>query len=430
MYSKIKNQKGFVLTLDAIVALLIVVAFLFIIQVQPYETEPYIAKLSINERTADLFIALDENGFLTSTMDEEIDADEKMEIIYDRLRGTIPANMDFRIDLMRYDANELKCRIEPHFDGCFTEMNIYPAWGDAVPTDKDIISGSATFMRGQPPGQCEILPIELAGEEDIYVPENEKLLFSSASENEKLSFSSAPETLFFAEGDLDFFFYVDVTPSDELECDEDLRVDLRLEVYADDGRAPIDMMLVLDRTASMGDCVIADGTVIISETKTTTLDWELAGTIDLAEADAFDVLIEWTDECALDTRPKMYLVHPDTGAHYGFGHTAPNIYDCFDDAVNYYEEDSFSYLALPSVISEIGDWEIYVKKNNPNPVSYDLTIKEITAPLSKLQSMKNESVKFIYNAEWQPDDQIGYVSFANKANKESPLPSNRGAVQI
>lgn len=425
MYSKIKNQKGFVLTLDAIIALLIVVAFLFVIQIQPYETEPYIAKLSVNERTADLFIALDENGFLTATIDKNIPADEKMDIIYDKLRSVIPANMDFRIDLMRYDADEEDCRLQPHFDGCFTFVNIYPERGNPVPTDKDLISGSATFMRGQPPGECEIAGVVLAGE-NIYSPENEKLLFSSAVENEKQSFSSAPYTLFFAEWDLNFLFSVEVTPSDELECDENLRVDLTLEVEAEEGRASLDMMMVLDKTASMGDCVVADGLIDTYAEKTTTLDWSLAGTIDLTGADAFDVLIDWSETCTLTDCPKMYMVSPGS-VNYGFGYTTPNIYDCFDNTVNYYEEDSFSYLAVPSEISEVGEWEIYIKKNN-SQIDYNLTIKEISAPLSKIESMKAESVKFIYNAEWLPDDQIGYVSFADQAKKENPLPSDRGAV--
>ncbi|MFH1239802.1 MAG: vWA domain-containing protein [Candidatus Diapherotrites archaeon] len=427
MYSKTKNNKGFVLTVDAIMALLIVVAFLLITQIQPYDSEPYIAKLSTNERAADLFISLDENGFLTGVMDENLTADLKMDTIYNKMLSVVPSNMDFRIELTRYDANELNCRLNPYFDGCFTLVDIYPERGTAIPTDKDLISGATTFMRGQPPGQCEIAEVEFA-DEFSYAPENERLLFNAISETDRLSFSAEPYTLFFAEGDLNFLFSVDVTPSDELECDEELRVDLTLEVTAEGGRAPLDMMLVLDRTESMEDCVVADGTIETYEVNVTALDWELVDTIDLTSADAFDVLIEWTDSCSLANCPKMYIESPSLD-HYGFGYSTTNAYECHTSgAVNYYEDDSFSYIAVPSNMSEVGTWNVYVKKNNPQ-ISYALTTKFIDAPLSKLESMKTESVNFIYNAEWQPDDQIGYVSFERRAKKESPLPSSRGAVQ-
>jgi len=217
------------------------------------------------------------------------------------------------------------------------------------------------------------------------------------------------------------------TPNDEVACDENLRVDLNLTVEDEGGRAPLDMMLVLDRTLTMGDCVVADGNAITTDVLTTTLGWSLAKTFTISAPSSFDVLIEWLSACALGNCPKMYIESP-TGKKYGFGYSAKNSSDCYLlDFVNYYEETTYSYIAMPSNISEAGLWKVYVKKNDPQ-TNYAITIKAIASPKAKLESMKETSVNFIYNAEWQPSDQIGYVSFERRAKKESPLPSFRNAV--
>lgn len=396
----IVKSKGFVLTVDAIIALLLVVAFITVVRVSPYEPQPYLSKVLSTQKMGDIFAEMDENGFMLEALDANATADAKMNQIYGKLRTLIPKNMDFRIELLQYNPNILNCRALKTFDSCFTLNNIYPAKGGALPLGRDLTSGTTSFMKKQPPGQCELVGAGLAGKK------------GGNSGSDKLLLSDYKGTLFFdGERDINVFFGVKINPEGEIECDQQVTVDINVFVPPDENigeRKPADIMLVVDRSGSMDEY-----TIRLADLNSGTFNqgtystgwggscsnfgnWKTIGTFSITETRDFQVSMEnynYQGACRLNGAPFLRLRNPNNQILGGSSDTVT--------------------VSGAQVIQ--GTWK--AEGWSDYSIYYDLVKWG-----QKLDSMKVAASEFVNYAEWHtPLDQLGLVSYNQVATLNQQL---------
>jgi len=220
------GNKGFTFSFDAILALIIVSGI--IIASGLFFTEEK-AESSLSQELDGVFNSMEETGFLIIQVDSNVSA--SAENIYNKLTGFFPEYMDFNISIKQYDLNSVKCRNLQTFNDCFgSDFNEF-TFGSAVPTNKTIFYGKKLIVKKQPPGECD----------------TNILLFSGTEKN----FIFDPNILFFDGAlDMNFVFDVNTVPADEIECDQNITVNLSAS-FPPGFRRPVDIMLVVDKSGSM-----------------------------------------------------------------------------------------------------------------------------------------------------------------------------------
>ena len=245
LYSKCSKSKGFVFTLEVIIALIILVGFLGIASIEPVTKEDYLQNLEINQTMNDTVASLDENGFIVEVLDMPGGtADEKMDEIYAKITTLLPQNMQTRIELSEFDANAEICRSASVFAECFSRTGSFPSRGPGLPSDKSVSSERLIVLKKQPPMMCEIIAT-------FSEPDAMDIVDTLEVSKKPLMLSFAEYTgpLYFAgENDLNIIFGVRTDPAGTASCGEDIRVDLN--AYGG-GRSQADIMLVMDRSGSM-----------------------------------------------------------------------------------------------------------------------------------------------------------------------------------
>ncbi len=426
------SNKAFVFALEALVAVILVVGFLSVSKVFPYE-ENYFSKIQTKQFSQDIAAFLDDNGFVLGVLDQNIPPSQQMSLIFSEFSSFMPSNTDFRIGLRQLDSNASTCILQKDFNHCFTDLNAFSPTGNDIPSDKDISHERFIFAKKQSPPQCLIIGgASFSPEKKLF--ENLIAYFSEVSSNDVLYFQSAP-------GDSNLFFGVKTTPSGTVSCDQTVRVDLNMGIIDTNiGREPIDMMFIGDKSLSMAHCAVADGNVIKQKSGSVQSgSFQLTETFSISGNSSFDVLMRFQTFCQKQNCPKIYIKSP-TGQNYGYGFTSENTYvgttACFNDRANYYENSSYDYIAIPSSISENGTWEIYAK--SIDLVSYNLKEKTIAAPKAKIVAMREAAINFNNRAEWvAQQDKFGFTSIAKQSGSSNERtrvelglgPSHRQAVE-
>lgn len=426
-YTKL-DRKAFVFSMDSGVAVLLLIGVVYILLAIPFPEEG-LGSLQTVQLVDDSFALLHSTGYLLRTVDSNAPTDA-VQNIYTRSSSLLPNNLSLRVDLKQYTVDMGDCRLNKTFEECFLENEVITvSAGAALPSDKDVFHGRKILMKKQPPGDCNLSYLLLSGSEKA----------SQTKKDFELLFADYQGPIFLQEdGDLNVTFDVSVDPSDQISCDENVAVTLTVSVN-EEIRKPIDIMLVMDRSGSMSECAIANGTVIHQSsgslgggTRVCVLwwwfwcllweyqDWQYLADFDITNNDAFDVFLEWVGGDDGTQLPKMYIEAPD-GTTYGFYGGTP------DDGC-YVSSENNIYIAVPTTTSQNGTWRVYAWNDDP-AVDYDLTVKIIDAPISKLDAMKQAGKDFIDNAEWTTDDYTGLTSFATTAKTDQPLTSNRIAVK-
>ncbi|MFA6065510.1 MAG: VWA domain-containing protein [archaeon] len=249
--TKSAPAKGFVFVLEAAIAL---VLFLMILQAVSLHTNS--GKNSLQNETSASSLSsalsfLDENGYVFYVTDQNISADEKITQIHQRIVSLLPNNYSIRTQMNDFEADLNKCKQNPTFNNCFTDLNSFSPRGEALPTEKEIIHQRIILAKKSSAKECSIGAIFAPYTGTNQLPPEEQvknLFFSSQNSSQKVN------NLFFAgysdKNDLNISFNVSVTPPTDAECGQTIRADLNATISAP-GRYPADIMLVQDKSGSM-----------------------------------------------------------------------------------------------------------------------------------------------------------------------------------
>ena len=241
------QSKGFVFTLDVLIAFMVLVSFFMI--ANPVYLSPHssLTNMQLKQLSTDVFLVLDENGFFLEVLDSNATSAQKMTDLQTKFNELAP-HVQTRVELKSYDLNVDTCRLNKTFDQCFENEDVFPAQGPSVPIDKDVVHEKRILIKKIPPGVCQI---QSAGLE----PWEKK--FSSIGFNEPdqplvLNFAEKKyDIIYFDVNDINIDLNVTIVPDvNEINCDDNMTVNLSATIPPQ-MRLPIDMMLVLDKSGSM-----------------------------------------------------------------------------------------------------------------------------------------------------------------------------------
>ncbi len=411
-YCYTKSSKGFAFSLDAVLAALIVIAMFFSVHSLLYgeSSDPY-PKMQLARIADDSFYIMKKEGFLLSELDANGFSSTTMANLLERVESALPANVDFNLSLKEYTAFLEDCRVNPVFEDCFPDANISGlTTGEEIPEGREIVHRRFFFARKQPNSECEVGEIELKGE-NPWAEENGMLYFKG------------PEKILL-QGDVNISFQVEVMPPDEIHCDQNVYITLIASVD-EDVRKPVDVMLVMDRSGSMNE--FAQG---ITEVEGFSLDggtdtgwpdyektnWEQIMTFDMSAATAFDVKMQWDDDCGGGC-PELYIESP-AGNEYGYGRGTP-------PGGEYTSQTTYNYIKVPAGSSEAGTWKVYGWNDYP-AIDVNVYVKE---PPTKMNAAKDAGTGFVDFNGWAEEDQLGLVSYSSSATLDEQLTTNRNAVK-
>jgi len=230
------SRSGFVFSLDSIIAISLIVsaAFLFV----SLEQTTALSSAQTTTVADDTLFSLENTGYIIQTIDTNTLANSAT-LIRQQLLNYLPNNFDANVSVTAYTIDLAQCPVSQDFSTCFPDANKSTA-SVGGSTLEPLTSGKKFYLRQEAPGDCNVSFIEFAGQKEFPInweptPVQEGALFSEA---------------FFAEGDLNVSFDVQITPSTGVVCDQDVQVQLTITLL-EALRKPVDLAIVLDRSGSM-----------------------------------------------------------------------------------------------------------------------------------------------------------------------------------
>ncbi|MBU0662625.1 VWA domain-containing protein, partial [Candidatus Micrarchaeota archaeon] len=415
------TQRGFTISLDAVFALLIVITFIGFGRVVLFETQgtDTLAKLQAIQRADDVFTTMINTGSIWESLDEPGLTTGSIEDIYDKMDAQLPENIDFMITMRLYDSTiDADCRTSKDFKNCLSGVPFERSKGGNKPIQGDILHGRRVFVKKQPEPDCtycgngvcdddegencstcsgDCLPTGLEcclgivcafGEtcvDDVCTPPGG---FAPAT----FPFLGSSKIAHLEGEGMNLLLRTELapeySPADELDCDETENVHLEIEASAGEGRAPADIMMLLDRGEFMGRFLVKDSLINISHYCRDT--WEVAGTFYNADFRSFQIV---PDDPAIAFR----LTDPSSETH----------------LVN---EGTFM---KPT---DIGIWTVECRKTGGGKtVNFSKYYRNIEAE-------QHSAVDFLSTASLQEPDQAGLVTFGTDVTLDAQLTTDEDAV--
>jgi len=399
---KFLRSKGFIFSLESLIALVLFVSFLGIAYFHD-TNQNSMQNIALKNALSDGLFAIDSTGFAIETLDSNLlSHPEKISIIYSKLVSLLPSNSNLRLEVTAYDTNADACMFDRNFDSCFIKLNNYSPLGSTVPANENVTHKRSILSSKQSPEQCSIGAIF-----SPYTNSPEKRLF----------FEKKVNRLFFDGNtvDLNVFFDASITPT-KASCDGNIHVDLNVSVpdyTLSYGRTPADIIVVLDKSGSMDELTVfhnnlGNGT-FNSGTKSRIIgicynfgNWQNIGTF---VSDAFidaepkiGVSMKYSGYSGQCNRPRLRVQSP-TGAF------------------------------IPSSSGAGTSSPIEVEITNPSPGVYsvqgwsdDLINYDLNLYLQKMSTAKHSASAFVDHNGWKAQyDQLGLVSFSTTPSLDQQL---------
>jgi hypothetical protein len=156
LFSRFSQSNGFVFTLDAVIAVILLVSFLNAASVAQVSKEDYLNRLELKRVLNGAMAVMDENGFLMETLDNNsLSYSQRMDLVHDKLSEMLPASLEVRVELKDYESRKSACQTQRQFNNCFVLLGLYPAKGNPVPTNKPVSHERAFLVKKQSAGATE-----------------------------------------------------------------------------------------------------------------------------------------------------------------------------------------------------------------------------------------------------------------------------------
>ncbi len=392
--------KGFVFTLDAVLAIVIVGTLFAFVGYSVYGgVDSSVSSRNLSQAADDSFSALGNSGFILQALDSLGMSQEAADSIRERALGLLPQGAEARLRLREYDVNMARCKEDGTFSSCFPAEDMAESIsGPGLPAGiQEVVHSRKVFVKKQGPGECTKEVGELSAPLKQRLPAvyfDEAVIWLAEDDNE-----------------VNFDLNVRVSPGEEIECGDNLVIDINASAPSQ-GREPVDIMLVIDRSGSMGECSIADGNTIsqysgttkgsITDQNTGTLggssrnctfwfficwDWEYTGWewihgFDIDDENAFSVRMEWEGGCGSGGCPEMYIESP-ASEQYGF-------YGGDPPGGDYTSTTGYNLVSVPKSASENGTWDVYGWNDSPD-TDYNLAVSFPSWELAQTFTISDEN---------------------------------------
>ncbi len=255
------SDKGFVLSTDALLAAVLLVAFMSFALIINFEQDIVSPVSTLSRSARDVLVNLDENAAVFAVLDENLSSAQQMDLIEQETVSLLPENAHYRIELERFLFDPNSCQQTQSYENCFSSAGLFPVKGEQLPTNKTLASEKKIFFRKGTQTFCSIGETGELESKATCFPESLVAFFGAdnSSKRQTARFESA--------GDPNIDFYscvhpvgtVSCDPSITVPCNQPIQVDLNVSVLSG-GRPPVDVMLVMDRSGSMSWGGIAPAT--------------------------------------------------------------------------------------------------------------------------------------------------------------------------
>jgi hypothetical protein len=152
------RAKGFAISLDTLFAIVILIALTSYVGLglrTETQTTSIAQQTNSKQMLDDTITAMDNNGiigrvFVDNTGDPLTNLDANT--IYFEMKKLLPENMDLNIQIEQYEQKTealTECKSTKQFDDCFQKVSTATG-GNQIPENKEIYTGSQTFMKRQP----------------------------------------------------------------------------------------------------------------------------------------------------------------------------------------------------------------------------------------------------------------------------------------
>jgi len=388
--------------------------------------------------TEDVLFALEGTGFIVQTIDSNSPT-QSADLIRTEILSHLPTGYDANVTVSSYTTITDDCASQKTFSACFPDENRIRGSSGGVPTG-ETVSGKKFFLKKQPPADCNISYIEFAS-----FPDYSYTNWIPKAKPQGIMFS---DTIYFAE-DSNVIFDVNTTPSNQVVCDQNISIGLSIENPSSNRKA-VDIALVADRSGSMDECAVAGGTEIFSDTGSLGggtrvctswilypfwcqpdgyeyTNWIKLGEFEISGTSAFDVFLDWSGTAGSNF-PLLSLNSPTDQNYYSYNDGATDPIKSNGGCVNNSSTNNENiYLAMSTALSENGTWEIWGWNDNPS-IDYTLSVKTISAPITKMQALKSAGSDFLTNAMWLDQDYTSLISFDGNVSVNQTLTSNESLV--
>ncbi len=228
---------GFAYSLDVMIAVTLVIGSMFLFVGLEQSNSLGETHTTIVE---DTLFNLENTGYIIQTLDTNAPS-QSAALLRAQLLNYLPTGFDANVTVTTYFIDTEACALNQDFASCFPDANKIVGSAGGT-TNSEVVAGKKYFLRKQPPGDCNISFIQFGGAKEAidWISSNT----GSAGEGALLT------DAFFAPGDLNVVFDVNVTPGDAVVCDQNITISLGITV-PEDLRKPVDLVLVLDRSGSM-----------------------------------------------------------------------------------------------------------------------------------------------------------------------------------
>ncbi|MFH1588644.1 MAG: VWA domain-containing protein [Candidatus Diapherotrites archaeon] len=249
-----KSNKGFVFSIDATAAAVIFLLTFSLLSLS-FASSSSSNDIAFTSLVNSSFNSVFKSGFLLQTI-EDNPPSASADLVKQKFDSFVSDNWETRIELTSFDFNSVDCRAYKTFKDCFPSEGVIQAFsGNEIPEDKDVFSIKKFYLFQQPPGECDL--------------NGGAFLKEAVDEKEfmRLWFDAAPQTAFFDFNEDEFLidFNVTLNPSDSLQCDQNIDVNLSITI-PETVRSPVDVMIVMDNSGSMswgGMVGVTDATKLV-----------------------------------------------------------------------------------------------------------------------------------------------------------------------
>ncbi len=150
------NDKGVAISIDALLAMVLFIAMITFISVQPIGQMPITqANIESTQIVDDAIAAMDNTGTIMRAIE-----DGNVTPIEEKLKALLPNTIGFKVQMLQFESTLddpiSTCRADQTYESCFpNDSNEFFTIGENLPTDKEIFHGRKIFIKKEP-GDCAI----------------------------------------------------------------------------------------------------------------------------------------------------------------------------------------------------------------------------------------------------------------------------------
>lgn len=237
-----EGSKGFAFTMDVVLALILFLGLIIAAKTVAFSNpSTNLSKTQLMQLSHESFQAMNSTGFILTQIDSNfLDSANQ---IHSKAQSLLPSNLDMNLNIKQYTAiTSSTCRNTKNFLDCFPDANTMTvSSGTIIPENKELIHGRKVYIKKQPPADCNT-SIQLSPAEKT-VETAKKVKIYLQKKNPLILYFQEPE-------DLNLTFEVIINPSNYIECDQNIDVNLSISLPSNVRKA-VDMILVIDRSGSM-----------------------------------------------------------------------------------------------------------------------------------------------------------------------------------